>query len=179
MDLVQEKQQSKALQAGFDWMSTLIAALIAVVIVFTFFFRMVTVSGNSMLNTLHHGDGLILITELYSIERGDVVVISRPDDEPLIKRVIAVAGDTIAIESDTGRVLLNGQPLNEPYVRDGRTPKFGFTGEYTVREGEFFAMGDNRSDSMDSRQLGAFSLDDVLGKTVFRLFPIGAAGIIK
>ncbi len=171
MDVATDKQQKTPLQSGFDWMSTLIAALIAVVVVFTFLFRMVTVSGHSMRNTLHHGDRLVMLTEWYTIDRGDVVVIARPDEEPLIKRVIAVAGDTIAIDAESGAVLLNGQTLDEPYVRGGVTPTFGFTDAYTVREGEIFAMGDNRLDSLDSRQLGAFSVDEVLGETVLRLFP--------
>ncbi len=179
MEAEQHAQQTDKLKSAFEWMATLIAALIAVTVVFTFFFRMVTVNGNSMVGTLHHGDRLVMITELYTIERGDVVVISRSDDEPLIKRVIAVAGDTISIDSTTNTVILNGQPLAESYVRSGVTPNYGFDGEYTVKDGEIFVMGDNRSDSLDSRQLGAFSVEDVLGETAFRVFPFSSMGAVK
>ena len=169
----QDGQQKEVLSAesGYDWVSVMITALLCVAVVFTLFFRMVSVKGDSMKNTLHNGDRLIMISQFYTIERGDVVVINRDNDDPLIKRVIAVAGDTIKIDDTTGKVMLNGAYIDEPYVNGGVTPSFGFDDTYTVPDGFVFAMGDNRPDSKDSRMLGAFSLDDVLGKTVFRLWP--------
>ncbi len=177
MSTVDNKKNS-LLNNCFEWMALLIGALLTVAVVFAFFFRVVGVSGFSMCNTLQHNDRLVLITQFYTLERGDIAVICREGEEPLIKRVIAVEGDTIAINDARGRVLLNGEELTEPYVLGGYTPSCGFDRSYTVKKGEFFAMGDNRSDSLDSRQMGAFSLDDVAGKVAFRLFPLSSMGKI-
>lgn len=175
----QQPVASRSLRTAFDWLGSLIGALLAVAVVYAFFFRVVTVSGDSMDRTLKHGDNLVMITRLYTIERGDIVVIEREGDEPLIKRVIAMAGDTLRIDNATGTVYLNGQVLQEPYVRDGTTPSFGFDEAYTVPEGYIFAMGDNRCGSLDSRELGAFSTQAVLGETVFRVAPFATAGSLK
>ncbi len=160
----------------FEWMASLIGALVVVAFVYAFLFRVVTVSGVSMDRTLHNGDNLIIVTRLYTLERGDIVVIERQGDEPLIKRVIALAGDVVDIDAQTGTVLLNGKPLAEAYTRDGVTPPFSFTGPYTVPEGYVFAMGDNRCESLDSRDLGPFSVDAVLGEAVFRISPMDKIG---
>ncbi len=165
-----EKENKRLLQA-FDWVSSLIAALLAVVVLFTFVVRMVRVDGESMTNTLQHGDNLLLSSMPYTPCRGDIVVVYHEETQPLIKRVIAIAGDTIRIDDEAGVVYLNGKPLDEPYVRGGRTPALEFTGELTVPEGQVFAMGDNRSGSLDSRYFGAFSLEDVMGKVIYRLTP--------
>lgn len=171
-------QKNTRLAMCFEWVSVLIGSLIAVVVIFTMVFRIVTVSGDSMVGTLQHNDRLILITQFYKLERGDIVVICREGEEPLIKRVIAVAGDTLDIDEESGEVLLNGTPLQEDYVYGGVTPTLGFKGPYTVKFNEIFAMGDNRQWSYDSRQLGAFSVDDVAGEAAFRVFPIDSVGNI-
>ncbi len=173
-----EKNNQSALTACFEWLSMLISALIVVTIVFMLFFRVVSVSGNSMCNTLYNGDRLVLVTQFYSIERGDIVVVGHDENGPLIKRVIGIAGDTIRIDEENGRVIRNGTWLDEDYVPDGYTPTMDFIDAYTVKQGEVFVMGDNRIDSLDSRQLGAFSTDLVIGEVVFRLFPLKSIGRI-
>lgn len=178
MEASAQKKENSALASCFEWVSLLIAALVSVVIIFALFFRVVGVSGDSMDNTLQDGDRLILITQFYELERGDIIVATREGEEPYIKRVIALAGDTIDIDDESGRVLLNGEELNEEYVLGAYTSSFGFDGPYTVREGEVFAMGDNRQWSLDCRQLGAFSVDDIAGEAAFRLFPFDAFGLI-
>lgn len=169
-------KKNKLLNECFEWGSVLIGALIAVVVIFTVFFRVVTVSGDSMFETLHDGDRLILITQFYKLDRGDVVVIRRDGEEPLIKRVIALGGDTLDIDPETNKVILNGKELDEPYIYGGNTPPRNFNGPYTLDDGEVFAMGDNRHGSLDSRQLGVFTENDVLGETVFRIFPFETIG---
>ncbi len=178
MNKATEKKRVFTPSFCFECMSSLVVALVLVVLVFTFLFRTVTVSGHSMHATLRHGDCLILVTALYTPQRGDVVVIDRAGDEPLIKRVIAVAGDTVAIDEKNGKVLLNDQVLDEPYVFGGFTPSMGFDTAYTVQDNEVFALGDNRVDSLDSRQLGAFSVKDIVGEAVFRLLPLPSMGSI-
>jgi signal peptidase I len=152
---------------------------LAVLLIFSFIFRVVGVDGESMCDTLGHNDRLILISEFYQAQRGDIVVIRRSGEEPYIKRVIAVAGDTVDIDDATGRVFLNGAALDEPYVRGDWTPSMGFVGPYTIGDGEFFAMGDNRTFSKDSRQLGVFLTEDIIGEAVMRIFPLDSIGLIR
>ena len=160
--------RSSSLKGAFDWISSLIAALLVVAVVFSFLFRVVTVDGESMTNTLQHGDNLIMISRFYQLEHGDVIVINYADNEPLIKRVIGMAGDVIDID-DNGQVYVNGTALDEPYTRDGITSTMGAEMPYTVPQGMVYAMGDNRLESKDSRMLGAFSTADVLGLVVYRI----------
>ncbi len=178
MGTTPSKNEHSALASCFEWMSMLITALIAVVVIFTLLFRVVGVSGDSMCNTLMDNDRLILITRFHKLERGDIVVLYREGEEPYIKRVIALEGDTIAIDDENGCVLLNGETMDEPYIRDGFTPSLGFDGPYTVKKGEVFAMGDNRLWSLDSRQLGVFNENEIVGEAVFRLFPLETMGAI-
>lgn len=159
------------LEASYEWLSALVGALVAVALVFTFLFRVVSVSGDSMTNTFQDGDRLITVSCLYSLRRGDVVVIGRAGDSPLIKRVVALAGDTVELDDETGLVRLNGEVLDEPFVRGGFTPSFGFETPYIVPEGCVFAMGDNRPDSADSRLMGAFPVADIAGVAMVRLWP--------
>lgn len=173
-----QTKENSALVSCFEWVSMLIGAILVAVVVFTFAFRVVGVSGDSMCNTLQDGDRLVLITQLYKLDRGDIVVVCREGEEPYIKRVIALAGDTIDIDDEKGCVLLNGVVLDEPYVLGGFTPAFNFDGPYTVKEGEIFAMGDNRLWSLDCRDLGPFSTDEVVGEAAFHLFPLRSIGVI-
>lgn len=167
--------KSSSVSGVFEWLSSLIAALIAVAVVFCFFFRVVTVDGESMTNTLQHGDNLIMISRFYSLERGDVVVISYDEGEPLIKRIIGMPGDMVDIDEE-GRVCVNGAVLDEPYTRDGVTPTMGAALPYVVPQGHIFAMGDNRAESLDSRMVGPFAISDVLGEAVYRISPFDRLG---
>ena len=165
------KRDEKRLVQGFEWVSSMILALLTVAVIFTFLFRVVTVSGDSMKNTLQNKDTLLLSSLFYTPERGDIVVIHHQGEEPLIKRVIAVGGDRLRIEEESGAVYLNGELLEEPFVLGGITPTFGMEEEVLVPDGCLFAMGDNRSESKDSRMLGVFSLKEVMGEVIFRLSP--------
>ncbi len=177
-----EKQQNKRkislVESAFDTVSSLIVGLVTVAVIFLVLFRTVVVNGTSMCNTLQSGDRLILISRFYTLERGDIVVINRENDEPLIKRVIALAGDVVDIDPVTLQVSVNGTVLSEPYTISGITKRNFFQGPYQVPKNKIFVLGDNRPDSLDSRILGPLSVDDVLGEAVFRLFPFSAVGRI-
>ncbi len=166
-----QKLSKKGLSTTFDWVSSSICALILVALFLSMSFRIVNVNGDSMLNTLHGGDRLLLSGAFYEPQYSDIVVIERKDDTPLIKRVIGLAGDRIRIDKDSGIVYRNGEPLDEPYVREGFTSTFGMTEEITVPDGHLFVMGDNRRESLDSRSLGCLSIENLVGRVLIRLSP--------
>lgn len=178
---IKSQENDAAFVSLYDWVESVLWALVFVTLVFSFFFRVVGVDGESMLNTLQDGDRLMLVNTFYTPDYGDIVVIRRDTAEPLIKRVIAMEGDVIAIDPENEMVYLNGELLEEPYI-DGTTPSlFGFTGPYIVPEGTVFVMGDNRADSTDSRSgsVGPVALDRIMGKAVFRLWPFNQFGRIE
>lgn len=148
-----KKETASLLGVCYDVVEVLVASLACIVLLFTFLFRVVGVEGDSMMDTLYGGDRLILCPALSSPDRGDIVVINRYTDEPLVKRVIGVAGDTLEIDEELHRVRLNGELLDEPYVQYP-TPAYDMTGEVAVPEGYVFVMGDHRNDSHDSRCSG-------------------------
>ncbi len=164
-------EPSRILSLFFEWVSAIVIAGVVVALLFSCVLRIVNVSGDSMKDTFQNGDRLILSNFMYEPHYGDVVVLTRENDTPLIKRVIGLAGDRIRIDAVKGVVYRNGEELEEPYVRGGYTPTNGMTKEVTVPEGTLFVMGDNRSESLDSRILGPQSLDHLVGRVLYRIAP--------
>lgn len=184
MDMVtqtEEKRQAeknRRISDVYDWAGTAIFALIFIVIVFTFLFRIVGVDGDSMNDTLQNGDRLVLTGSFgYTPQQGDIVVINRYTQQPLIKRVIALEGQKIEITMD-GRVLVDDEEIDEPYVKGGFTPQRDLIQAQVVPEGYVFVMGDHRSNSHDSRSqdIGFINVEDIVGKAVFRLWPFDKIG---
>lgn len=174
-ELVLEKKSSEKsdlVSTVFEWMGAAVIAMSIVAIVFTLFCRVVNVSGDSMTNTLQNGEKLVLTGICANPEYGDIVVIRRDYDSPLIKRVIGLPGDKIFIDDTTGIVYRNGVPLDEPYVRGGFTPSMGLSSAYVVPEDGIFVLGDNRRESMDSRMLrDNVKMKDVVGVVTYRVSP--------
>lgn len=168
----------------YDWVETFVAALVAVVLIFTFVCRIVAVDGKSMNNTLEHHDTLV-ISGITEAKAGDIVVFQQLEDnfqKPLIKRIIATEGQTVDIDFDTWTVTVDGEALDEPYVNyiDGTSMRSGLIQfPYTVGEGQVFVMGDNRNNSSDSRSFGAIDARNIMGKVLFRVTPIQKFGIVK
>lgn len=166
----------------FEWLETVAFSLVAVVFVFTFIFRIVGVDGKSMQNTLQDGDRLIISHLFYQPKAGDIVVVTQPNavNKPLIKRIIALGGQTVDIDTERGLVYVDGVVINEPYIKEPtvRIPNPPMTFPYTVPEGKVFVMGDNRNNSLDSRSTDVGPIDEryILGKAIFRIFPLNRLG---
>ncbi len=169
-----------SLSVIYDYMETILFAMLLLVLFFTFFFRIAGVKGGSMEPTLHNGERLVLATHFYEPAHGDIVVISRYTEEPLIKRVIGVAGDTIRIDTVSGIVYRNGEPLEERYI-SAPTDRKEMEEEVSVPAGYIFVLGDNRPVSKDSRSesVGLVDTESVVGKAVWRIWPLNRFGIVK
>lgn len=164
-------------QTLLEWAEAITAAFVAIVLIFAFLFRLVSVDGTSMETTLRDKERLVLSRLPYTPAYEDIVVINMNEGaEPLIKRIIGLPGDTIEV-TENGDVLRNGEKLSEMYI-DVPTAMEGMRGAVTVPENEVFVMGDNRSSgcSLDSRTFGCVSMENVLGKAVFRVAPIDRWG---
>lgn len=175
---VSEKQQDNNTKSGFvetcfEWVGAAVIALVVVSLLVTMLCRIVSVSGDSMTHTFKNGERLILSSVVQQPKYGDVVVIRREGDTPLIKRVIGLPGDKIFITED-GVVMRNDEPVpnEDKYIRGEGTPRKGMNSMYIVPEGGIFVLGDNRGDSLDSRMLqDRIRMKDVVGVVTFRLTP--------
>ncbi len=169
----------KSIKSVYEWVEAAVFSMICVSIVFMFLFRIVGVDGDSMFPTLYNYDRLVISRFNYTPQRGDIVIINRYREEPLVKRVIAIGGDTLEINGETNQVIVNGKELEEPYVF-GITQPLGFEpNKQDVPDGYIFVMGDNRQNSKDSRdslEVGFIKQTDIMGKAVFRFFPLSRAG---
>lgn len=171
------KRSDGALSSIYDWVEALVWALMVIVLLFLFAFRVVQVDGESMHDTLQDGDRLVLRVVAYTPDYRDIVVVNRYTQEPLIKRVVALAGDTVYIDPETGVLYVNGKAVDEPYVHYPNVP-YDLHEQVTVPEGHVFVMGDHRNNSKDSRsrEVGFVNVKDVVGKVVFRYWPVEELG---
>lgn len=177
----QENAAQKKQPFGAEVLSYLhdvIYILAAVIIVFLLFFRVMVVSGASMYGTLWEGDYLLLVDSHLAgaPKQGDIVVAVKSGfrgGEPIVKRVIAVEGQTVDIDFDAGIVYVDGAALEEPYVNTPTNLREGTQFPLKVEPGTVFVMGDNRNDSMDSRstEIGLVDCREIVGKAVFLIFP--------
>ncbi len=187
-ETVTEETKKKTDTAGdlFDWLEIFVAALTAVFLLFLFVGRVAVVDGSSMLPTLKTGEGLLVQEAFYKPTKGDIVVCQSAvyGFKPLVKRVIAVGGDTIRIDWATWTVYINDEALEEPYVNyisGVEMRKWAYGDSLTVPDGYVFVMGDNRNGSTDSRSKLIGLIDErlVLGKVVFRYSPLSEFGKVS
>ena len=160
------------------YLHDLIYLLMAIMLVFLIFFRVIVVSGDSMYSTLWDGDYLLLLSNLFYREpsQGDIVVISKSsfdNGHPIVKRVIATEGQRVDIDFQEGIVYVDGTALDEPYIHNLTLNNEGTTFPVTVADNCLFVLGDNRGVSRDSRDpvIGQIDKREVLGKAIFLMIP--------
>ena len=176
---MQEQEKQTAMGRDlYEWVQSLVGSVLVVVAIFTFVIRMMGVDGHSMLNTLQHGDRLLVVNSMlyHDYKYGDIVILRKNgvfDDDPIVKRVIAVEGQTVDIDFAEGIVYVDGEALEEDYIREPTYTAEGTEFPLTVPEGSIFVMGDNRNGSSDSRdyRLGTVDTRYVIGKAAFLIFP--------
>lgn len=166
----------------YEWIQCVVVALICCVLIFVFIARVIDVVGYSMVPTLEDGDKIIITRLAGNYERGDIVVLRKEAfrEEPIVKRIIAVEGQTIDIDFINGIVYVDGEALDEPYVNELTYEPEDFTGPVEVPEGCVFVMGDNRNNSTDSRRetIGCVDTRYIMGKVIFRILPLDKIGAI-
>ena len=167
----------------YDWLESLVSALLICVLLLAFLFRTVIIIGPSMQPTFYDGNRVIISNLFYEPKQGDVIVLRKLafQEEPIIKRVIAVAGQTVNIDFTKGIVYVDGKALTEPYIAEPTHNALDFNGEITVPANCVFVMGDNRNDSTDSRRsvIGCVDKRYIMGKVVLRILPLNKFGVIK
>ena len=182
-----KKSKTSTLLSIYEWVETFLLALGCIILIFTFAVKFVTVSGESMRDTLQNSDRLLISDLFYKPQAGDVVVVDVSDNlnlerehgisrsAPYIKRVIATEGQVVDIDSDSWTVFVDGVALDEPYVYHcNNKPMYTdlrVSYPFTVSEGCVFVMGDNRNGSSDSRIIGEIEEKNILGRVILRLFP--------
>lgn len=177
-----ENEATKSTLLWNEWIEVFAQSIIVVVIVLTFIFRVVNVKGVSMLNTLHDKDRVSVLKWNYKPKNGDVVVITKGEatNDPLIKRVIATEGQSFGIDFSQGKVFVDDKELNEFYLPERMWRQGNNDIPAVIPEGYTFVMGDNRNNSMDSRDtaVGLIPNKNIIGKATHVLFPVGRFGVI-
>ena len=176
-ELDEEEVESRPGRDLYEWMQALVCSVLVVVLLFTFVVRLIGVDGHSMVPTLQDGDRLLVLNSILydDYQYGDIVVLRKESflAEPIVKRVIATGGQTVDIDFETGSVYVDGELLKEDYINELTFLEEGTEFPLTVPEGSIFVLGDNRSNSNNSRdyRLGTVDTRYVIGKAVFLAFP--------
>ena len=178
---------SDRVRSLYEWVDALMTAVIVLTLALSFFLRVVRVSGTSMQPSLYPGDVVLLTDFAEQPQIGDVIVARRAiaGEPPIIKRVIAVSGQTVNINAANGTVSVNGRVLQErAYLAAGvKTTLQNASVQFplTVPSGKLFVLGDNRTVSMDSRssEIGFLDTQEVLGTARVLLLPFSHFGKIK
>ena len=170
-----EKKKKKEKKEIFSYLKIILIAVGAAIVLVTCIIINAKVPSGSMEDTIHEGDRLIGLRVAYlfsSPKRGDIVIFKYPDDESkkFIKRVIGTPGDTVSFTD--GDVYVNGEKLDEPYLKEQHVTVSPNAESYTVPEGCYFMLGDNRNNSKDSRYWSQPFVEKkkILAKALFRYY---------
>ena len=179
----QNREKKSLWRELLEWVICIVVAVLITLVLRNFVFSLVRVEGSSMAPTLSDGDRLVMIRLGYTPQRGDIVVVD-PDNgsiAPYIKRIIGMPGDVIEFTRGyAGDVMIeiNGDLQEEEYISSEFYSGQIGEGSYIVPEEHVFVMGDNRPNSKDSRNssVGCIPYKNVLGETVFRIWPLDKIG---
>lgn len=174
-------KNSKAKSPLREWVEAIVGAIILTFFIITFVAQSFVVQGTSMMPTLQDNQRLLVEKISYRFSEpsyGDIIVFKYPANpkEEFIKRIIAVPGDNVAIIE--GQLFVNGQLIEEDYIADkairGFSPRI-------VPEDHYFALGDNRNNSLDSRdsRVGFVPIDNIVGKAIWSYWPLNKLEIIR
>ena len=185
-EYVEKRKQKMRERRGntFDWIESVVLALVTCVLIFTFGVRVVGVEGTSMINTLENGDRILISNLFYEPEAGDIVVLRKLSfsKDPIVKRVIATEGQVVKMDFERGIVYVDDVALDEPYVHLEMLPMRALDfnalvekdiGGVVVPEGHIFVLGDNRNGSQDSRDehIGCVDKRYVMGRAFLLIYP--------
>lgn len=166
-----------------DWVMPIVISLAIIIPVKLYGFDVIHVQGESMMPTLVTDERIVINKALYLFrppQRGEIVVFQATEKEKYIKRVLALPGETIEVIGDT--VYINGKPHQEPYLKDVLSAEFLYNNKdappFTVHPGHVFVMGDNRSNSVDSRDIGEIALEKMVGRADWVLWPFSRFGSV-
>lgn len=169
----------------YFWLQALVMALVGLILIFTFVGRIIGVDGESMMPTLMDHDMLLLQSIGYEPKQGDVVVLSKNtfrNGQPIVKRIIAVGGQTVDIDYSSNTVYVDGEALDEPYILEPMEElSSSFYTHIEVPEGSIFVMGDNRNNSTDGRspEIGVVDERCVLGRALVVVLPFQDFGVVE
>ncbi|WP_297281432.1 signal peptidase I [uncultured Anaerococcus sp.] len=170
-------------EGPLEFLKSIAIALLIAILIKTFIMDATNIAGNSMLNTLHNGDMLLmnkLSKNFTDYHRGQIVILKAPDypNRLYVKRVIGEPGDTITLKDE--KVYVNGEELNEPYTSVDYTLQTSEDYEWTLLDNQYFVMGDNRLEgaSNDSRNFGSIDKSEIVGHAFFRIYPFNDIGKI-
>ena len=185
------KKRRDPVTGVFEWVESAIFAVVVVILLFTFVFRIVGIDGRSMVPTLQDADRVVISNLFYTPKTGDIVVLDTSEDtiffngrqysKPLIKRVIATGGQTVEVtpsENGIQKVYVDGVELNEDYINFQTVTHSSGQTKLVVPKGYVFVMGDNRGESLDSRSFGCISVNAIVGRALFRIFPLSEMGLL-
>ena len=157
--------------------SVLIIVAAVAVLITTLFLPILQISGDSMSPTLDH-DEIVVLLKTSDFDRGDLIGFYY-QGKILVKRVIALPDDEVTIDAE-GNVYINGELLEEPYVTDKGLGDCDLEFPYKVPGTSYFVLGDQRSNSVDSRNsvIGAVERDDIIGRVFIRVWPFARFGFV-
>ena len=177
-ELKREKYRSKYVKVLMSTVYTLIIVASIAALVATLILPVLQISGSSMKPTLNDGE-IVACLKSKKFNTGDVIAFYH-GNKILVKRVVAKSGSWVNITED-GNVYVDEKLLNEPYIKEKYIGQTDIDFPYQVEEGSYFVLGDDRETSIDSRNsiIGSISEEDVIGKVIFKVWPIKQIGLVK
>lgn len=176
--LSKQRYRTRYMSAVRNIIIVMITVAAVIVLLTMLLMPVMRIYGKSMTPTLNTGN-VVISLRYVNCGHGDVVAFYY-NNRVLVKRIIAVSGDTVDIRDD-GTVLVNGEELDEPYITNKGKGECDIAFPYKVPDTQFFVMGDDRSVSADSRnsEIGCISEESIISKIIFRVFPIQEMGIVR